>query len=161
MAMLGRAREGVVSKIVVTALAAACLFAAATCSSEQQMQKNAGAGGQTTAVSGGGGSGIGGGIVIIATDAAALTPPSGLVFPDPPLISCDASAANGGGCDFAPSACEIPACDDAGSCTATRWMKAYANPRCIAGQCVWDPAFYYCQDLCVNGRCLYNGTTLP
>ena len=124
------------------------------------MQKNAGAGGQTTAVSGAGGSGIGGGIVI-SNDAAAVTPPSSVVFPDPPLISCDASAAGGGGCDFAPSACEIPACDDAGSCTPARWIKAYANPRCVAGQCVWDPAYYNCQDLCVNGRCLYNGTTLP
>ena len=157
MAMLGRAREGVVLKIVLTA---ACSFAAATCSSEQQMQKNAGAGGQTTAVSGAGGSGIGGGIVIL-NDAAAVTPPSSVVFPDPPLISCDASAAGGGGCDFAPSACEIPACDDAGSCTPARWIKAYANPRCVAGQCVWYPAYYNCQDLRANGRCLYNGTTLP
>ena len=153
MATLGRVRVGVVSKIALTA---ASLFAAVTCSSEQQAQKNAGAGGQTSA----GGSGIGGGIVIIATDAA-VTPPSSVVFPDPPLIYCDATAAGGGGCDFGPSVCETPACNDAGSCTATTWIKAYANPRCVAGECVWDPTYYNCQDLCLNGRCFYNGTTLP
>ena len=82
-------------------------------------------------------------------------------FPIPPLISCDDSAADAGGCDFAPSMCDVPVCDDAGSCTQSRWLKAYANPRCIAGRCAWDPVYYNCQDLCVNGRCFYNGTTLP
>ena len=159
MAMPGRVGEGVVSKIALIALAAACLSAAVTCSSEQPAQRNTGAGGQTTAVSGTGGSGIGGGMLVV--NDAAVTPPSSVVFPDPPFISCDDSAADGGGCDFAPSVCNLHACDDAGACTPTQWIKAYANPRCVAGQCVWDPAYYNCQDLCVDGRCFYNGTTLP
>ena len=153
MAMSGRAREGVVLKIALAALAAGCLAAAVTCSSQQQVPKNSGTGGQSPAVSGTGGS-------IVLNDAAVL-PPSGLLFPDPPLISCNESAADGGGCEFAPSVCNLTACDDAGSCTQLRWLKAYTNPRCVAGQCVWDPAYYNCQDLCLNGRCFYNGTTLP
>jgi len=140
-------------KIALAALAAGCLAAAVTCSSQQQVPKNSGTGGQSPAVSGTGGS-------IVLNDAAVL-PPSGLLFPDPPLISCDESAADGGGCEFAPSVCNLTACDDAGSCTQLRWLKAYTNPRCVAGQCVWDPAYYNCQDLCLNGRCFYNGTTLP
>lgn len=141
-------------------VAAVCVFTAVTCSSERQTQRPAGgAGGQTTAVSGGGGSGIAGGIVV--TIDAAVTPPTGTIFSDPPIVPCDPSVPDGGGCELAPSLCETPVCDDAGSCTPTRWLKAFANPRCVSGRCVWDPVYYNCGDLCVNGRCIYNGTTLP
>ncbi len=90
-----------------------------------------------------------------------MTPPSDVVFPDPPLISCDDSATDGGGCGFIQAVCEIPACDDAGACNQSHWLRAYGNPRCVSGRCVGDPSYYRCGDRCVNGGCYYNGTTLP
>jgi hypothetical protein len=143
------------------ALVAAGFAAAATCSSQEQTGRDTGAGGHSAAVSGAGGAGI---VLIDAggpqTDPP-MTPPGDVVFPDSPFISCDDSASDGGGCDFIPSVCAVPACDDAGACTQPQWLRGYTNPRCIGGRCVWDSAHYRCGDTCVDGGCHYNGTTLP
>jgi hypothetical protein len=154
--MWGTIGRGVISR---AALTVAWLAVAATCSSEQPANRDAGVD-HSIAVSGSGGTGV---LVDghVATDDSGAGPPNTVVFPHAPQISCDDSGADGGGCDVIPSVCEVPLCEDGGPCALSRWMRSYANPRCVGGTCVWDLSYYECQDRCVSGGCLYNGTTLP
>ncbi len=99
----------------------------------------------------------------LSSPDAQTTPPAGVVFPDPAPASCAADG-GAGACDFPPSACGVPDCAGASTCPQANWIVSYSNPRCVSGGCAWDRLYYQCSGygtFCVQGACIYNGTTLP
>ena len=88
---------------------------------------------------------------------AALTPPSGVVFPDAPEMSCGGDA---GDCELPPSACAEPSCDDAGQCPDLGWVVFYDAPTCVSGQCQFTRRYFKCSldTFCAGGGCRFNGT---
>src|SRR2546430_13373968 len=61
------------------------------------------------------------------------TPPANVSFPEPPLLTCSVAS----DCDFPPSACADPSCNNASSCPGIRWVVYYDNPQCTAWRCVF------------------------
>jgi hypothetical protein len=154
------------------------LAAAGACSSAAPYP--GGQGGNTTIVGTGGGGGVttitgaggGGGIasppqVDAATDVAVATGspdadpplPSGLVAESPPEVSCTGQADAAVECDLPMSTCALPSgCDaDVNVCmSGSTWIVYYENPRCVAGRCVWDQAYFHCDGIsyCTRGACM-------
>ena len=92
---------------------------------------------------------------------AQATPPLAIAFPDPPAVSCTGDAGEQGGCDFPQPACAQIEIDDAGTLHGRDWLVYYDNPRCVAGQCVYDPLYYQCvSTFCSNGGCRSNFTAV-
>ena len=98
-----------------------------------------------------------------ATDPDALPP--GMVAPAPPDVACTGDADAAIECDLPPSTCAIwPGACDAGvlACIGgSPWIVYYQNPRCVAGHCVWDQAYFECDGgkSCRAGACMTVLTT--
>jgi hypothetical protein len=85
--------------------------------------------------------------------------PPGLVAPAPPDVACTGDADAAAACDLPPSTCAMwPGACDAGALTCiigSAWIVYYENPRCVAGHCVWDQAYFECAGgkACRAGAC--------
>jgi hypothetical protein len=95
-----------------------------------------------------------------AGDASADGLPPGMVAPSPPDVACTGDADAAAECDLPPSTCAIwPGACDAGNyecLLGSPWIVYYQNPRCVAGHCVWDQAYFQCpgDKACRGGACM-------
>jgi hypothetical protein len=91
--------------------------------------------------------------------------PAGMSAPEPPDVACTGQADAAIECDLPPSTCALwPTACDAGNyqcLLGSPWIVYYQNPRCVAGHCVWDQAYFQCQggQSCRAGACMSILTT--
>ena len=92
-----------------------------------------------------------------------MLPPDFVAPPPPSNVSCDPAAGGATACDLPPSVCAItPTSCAVGESCEPNWFVYYENPRCVNGQCVWDPAYFRCTQTffdCGNGACNYVSRT--